>query len=241
MIRQKPIKIVGLLLAYCLLLATTVQAATWTARVTNISDGDTIRVITPEGKQERIRFYGIDAPESGQPYGKAATKFVESAIVAANYRVDIVEVERDRYGRMVGMVTVNGVNLNRKVVKAGFAWVYDQYCKKAECQEWKVLEREARDGKLGLWSEPDPAAPWDWRRGEREGRAQETVPAPGQASQAKSGNCLIKGNINSKGEKIYHVPGGRYYEQTKIDERKGQHWFCSEEEALAAGWRRSRQ
>ncbi|MFH7321582.1 thermonuclease family protein [Desulfurivibrio sp. D14AmB] len=236
-------KIAGLLLVCCLLLVASVHAATWPARVTNISDGDTIRVITPDGKQERIRFYGIDAPESGQPYGKAATQFVESAIAAAGYKVDIVEVERDRYGRIVGMVIVDGVNLNREVVKAGFAWVYGQYCKKPECREWKALENKARDGKLGLWGEPGPVPPWDWRRGEREGRVLEPAAESrsGVESQARPGDCLIKGNINSKGEKIYHVPGGRHYERTRIDKSRGQRWFCSEEEARAAGWRRSRQ
>lgn len=60
------------------------------------------------------------------------------------------------------------------------------------------------------------------------------------ASFAQSGDCRIKGNINTRGERIYHVPGQKYYEQTKISASHGERWFCSEEEARAAGWRRSK-
>lgn len=59
-------------------------------------------------------------------------------------------------------------------------------------------------------------------------------------STATSSDCVIKGNINSKGEHIYHVPGARYYDETKIDESKGERWFCSESEAQDAGWRKAK-
>lgn len=164
---QRLVRVAVPLLFLLLALSVSVHAASWSAKVTNISDGDTIRVITPAGVEERIRFYGIDAPESGQPYGKLATKFVDATIAAAGYRVEIVEVERDRYGRIVGMVIVDGVNLSREAVKAGYAWVYNKYCKRPECQEWKVLEQKARANNLGLWREPDAVPPWEWRRGIR--------------------------------------------------------------------------
>ncbi|SEP82394.1 hypothetical protein SAMN05428969_1069 [Devosia sp. YR412] len=57
---------------------------------------------------------------------------------------------------------------------------------------------------------------------------------------AQQGNCVIKGNINTQGERIYHVPGQKYYNDTRISASHGERWFCSEEEARAAGWRRSR-
>lgn len=69
------------------------------------------------------------------------------------------------------------------------------------------------------------------------------APAPAAttpAEQADSGDCAIKGNISSSGEKIYHVPGQRYYEATKIDLSKGERWFCSEQAALDAGWRKAK-
>ena len=73
--------------------------------------------------------------------------------------------------------------------------------------------------------------PWEWRQGKR--LSQSAVPP--------SMDCPIKGNINSKGERIYHVPSGRRYDRTKIDPLKGERWFCTEEEAREKGWHRARQ
>lgn len=225
------------LLVAMLALGAAAHADTWQARVTNISDGDTITVITPAGKQERIRFYGIDAPETGQPFGRVSTEHVKKVIGIAGFQVEITAIDQDRYGRIVGMVIVNGLNLNRDLVRVGLAWVYPQYCKRPECREWRELEQEAKANKLGLWREPETVPPWEWRRKQRDRQPDQ----PAASAPARGDDCLIKGNINRQGEKIYHVPGGRYYEQTKIDEGRGQRWFCSEEEARAAGWRRSRQ
>lgn len=74
--------------------------------------------------------------------------------------------------------------------------------------------------------------PWDFRHSEQQPAAVNTSP---------SGQCLIKGNISSSGERIYHVPDGQFYDATKIDSSKGERWFCTEAEAQAAGWRRSKQ
>ena len=86
--------------------------------------------------------------------------------------------------------------------------------------------------RLGIWA-GSFVMPWDWRRGQRI--------VPPATGQTRPQGCDIKGNINARGERLYHVPGGRWYDQTRIDESRGQRWFCSEEEARAAGWRRSRQ
>lgn len=75
--------------------------------------------------------------------------------------------------------------------------------------------------------------PWDWRRGVR-------VVQKDDANVHAEG-CDIKGNISRDGKMIYHVSGGRWYEQTRIDESAGERWFCSEDEAREAGWRRSRE
>ena len=80
----------------------------------------------------------------------------------------------------------------------------------------------------------DVVPPWDWRRGERLAGTRATT-------QPDSERCSIKGNIGKNGTRIYHVPGGRYYEQTRINTSKGERWFCTESDARAAGWRRSRQ
>jgi len=92
-------------------------------------------------------------------------------------------------------------------------------------------EAWARKHGKGAWSHQPFVAPWDWRRGKRLTGSDTPPPM----------DCPIKGNINSKGERIYHVPGGRWYGRTMIDPGKDERWFCTEDEALSAGWRASKQ
>ena len=77
-------------------------------------------------------------------------------------------IDTDRYGRTVGLVAVNGVSLNKELVRGGFAWVDDRYCMKSFCAEWKGLEAKARDNGAGLWADRNAKAPWKWRRERRE-------------------------------------------------------------------------
>ena len=93
-------------------------------------------------------------------------------------------------------------------------------------------ENQAKAAAAGIWSSR-LVMPWDWRRGHRVARRDD--------AGARSDGCAIKGNINQQGKKIYHVPGGRWYVQTGINESQGKRWFCSEAEARAAGWRRAQQ
>jgi endonuclease YncB( thermonuclease family) len=134
----------------------------WMAKVVSVTDGDTIKVYNTEYGQVKIRFYGIDTPEKGQPYGQAAGKYLAALI--AGKMVEIESVDRDRYGRTVGIVNYNGIGINEQMVRDGFAWVYRRYCDRSFCNEWLKNEAEARDSKIGLWQEPNAVAPWDWRR-----------------------------------------------------------------------------
>lgn len=136
-------------------------SSTWTGMVVGISDGDTIKVMR-DGQQVTIRLYGVDTPEKKQAFGQAAKRF--TAEVVAGKMVDVKSVDIDRYGRTVGLVTVNGFILNQALVRSGNAWVYDRYCKKAFCADWKGLETQARAARVGLWADPGAQAPWDWRR-----------------------------------------------------------------------------
>jgi endonuclease YncB( thermonuclease family) len=79
--------------------------------------------------------------------------------------VDVVTT--DRHGRSVGIVTVDGVNLNRELVKGGYAWVYDRYCKASFCGDWKGFEKDVRDNRAGLWVDRNPQALWTWRKERR--------------------------------------------------------------------------
>ena len=89
-------------------------------------------------------------------------------------------------------------------------------------------ENAAKSLREGLWRGKF-VPPWEWRRGKRL--------AAGEASE----ECRIKGNISHRGERIYHIPGGQHYDKTKIDPARGERWFCTEDEAGDAGWRRSRR
>ncbi len=148
----------------CLLLLAYPASADFTGRVVGISDGDTIKVMR-DGRAERVRLYGIDCPEKAQPWGTRARQFTGDLVFGKTVTVRVRDV--DRYGRTVGEVILpDGRSLNRELVRAGLAWWYRQYAK--HDGELERLEAQARRGRLGLWRDPDPIAPWEWRR---EGRA----------------------------------------------------------------------
>jgi len=140
-------------------------------------------------------------------------------------QVSVVVQDTDRYGRTVGRVYVGELDVSAELVRVGAAWVYRKYLKDESLLDF---EAEARAAGRGIWglSETQQVPPWEWRRS-------------GGTEGAPEG-CLIKGNINSKGDRIYHVPGSRSYGPTKINEARGERWFCSEEEARQAGWRAPR-
>ncbi len=133
-------------------------AADFTGRVVGISDGDTITVMH-NGKGERIRLHGIDCPEKRQAFGNRAKQFTSNLVFAKTVTVQVVD--RDRYGRTVGVVLLpDGRSLNHELVKAGFAWMYRRY---TNDQSLSDLEEEARVAGRGLWADPHAVAPWEWR------------------------------------------------------------------------------
>ena len=150
------------LIIILLILLWPLSAHAWIAKVVSVTDGDTIKVYNAEYGQVKIRFYGIDTPEKGQPYGKAAGKHLASLIAGA--MVEVESVTTDRYGRTVGIVWDGEINVNQQMVTAGYAWVYRKYCSKSFCTEWITLEDKARSSRIGLWQESNPMPPWEWRR-----------------------------------------------------------------------------
>jgi len=131
----------------------------WEGKVVSVTDGDTIKVLK-DGKQVKIRLASIDCPEmSGQPYGRAAKKF--TARLVAGKIVKIWPTDTDRYGRTVAFVFVGDKNLNKELLSAGLAWHYKKYSRDPELVK---LEFDARSNRRGLWAEPEPVPPWDWRR-----------------------------------------------------------------------------
>lgn len=210
-----------LLIFFCLIFS--VSIADQLKGVPTITDGDTLKILN-----EKIRLDGIDAPESGQSCidkngenylcGKLATVFLENVINQNVVRCETTS--KDRYGRYIGTCFLNNNNLNEMMVLNGHALAYRQYSKR-----YISAEKNAEDKEIGMW-QGKFIAPWAWRKGERLSAKKPSI----------TGDCLIKGNISSSG-KIYHTPASPWYSRTKINEAKGERWFCTEEEALAAGWR----
>ncbi|WP_319408776.1 thermonuclease family protein [uncultured Desulfosarcina sp.] len=133
-------------------------------KVVGVADGDTITVLQ-DRTQYKIRLYGIDTPESHQDFGNRAKQFTSDLVFGKQVRV--VKKDIDRYGRIVGMVYVGDVCVNESLVESGMAWVYRKYCMMEICESWFDLESMAIDGDIGLWSHPNPVAPWEFRKKKR--------------------------------------------------------------------------
>ena len=144
------------------LLSLAVQADTLEGNVVKIADGDTLTLLTSTNEQVKIRLAGIDTPEKKQPFGNKAKQALANL---AFQKQALVEVEtKDRYGRTVGVVFVDGLNVNAELVKQGMAWVYRKY---TDDKRLYTLESEAKQAKRGLWLDENPIPPWEWRRGRR--------------------------------------------------------------------------
>lgn len=189
-----------------------------------VSDGDTLVI-----DSLHIRLYGVDAPETGQSCqtaqgadwdcGAAAKARMEA--LTAGQTVRCQPADQDRYGRTVARCAAGDVDLGGTLVAEGLAWAYVKYS-----PLYASAEAEAHKRALGIWQGRAQVA-WDYRAG----RFVEASGGPPDAA------CAIKGNINSKGVKIYHMPGTRWYEGVHVNESAGERWFCDPAEAEAAGWR----
>lgn len=187
-----------------------------------VIDGDTIDVAGT-----RVRLEGIDAPEIAQTCGRrlfgtwACGKAAARALRDLTFGREVACERRgtDKYGRMLGVCFVDGHDLNAQMVRKGFAWAFVRYS-----TSYVDAEAKARADKVGIWQGASEPA-WDYRA-KRWASAETAAPS----------GCAIKGNISSKGH-IYHMPWSPWYGKVRVDLEKGERWFCSEAEALAAGWR----
>lgn len=211
------------ILIFCLLLCAGSAQADLSGPA-RVIDGDTLLV-----GQTRIRMHGIDAPESTQhctsaqgvvfACGAAATRALTRMIGGAAVRC--VARDIDRYGRTVAQCNVAGRDLGHDMVAAGYAVAFRRYS-----MDYAKVEDAARRGKTGLWAAQmqDPAA----------------YRAQAAAAPAAPATCAIKGNISGSG-RIYHMAGQEHYAATRISTARGERWFCTEDDARAAGWRAARR
>ncbi|WP_171114809.1 thermonuclease family protein [Ruegeria sp. HKCCA5463] len=210
-------------LAFVLLLPGLTHAAEHLAGRVHVIDADTWNV-----GGVRVRLHGIDAPELDQtcqdsdrsswPCGAWATHKVQKQFQGR--MTTCVPLDRDRYGRIVARCSVEREDVAARIVEQGLAFAYRKYS-----DTYAGAEQVARIENRGL-HKTQIQVPWV-HRARKKPKSSET--------------CLIKGNVSSKGERIFHEPGQRYYAKTRISAAKGERWFCSAAEARAAGWRAARR
>lgn len=199
------------------------------ATVQRVVDGDTVELSTGE----KVRLIGVDTPETVkpnhpvEPYGKEASDFSKQLLTGQKVTLKFDVEPYDKYKRLLAyMYLQDGTFVNEKLVRDGYARIMTIPPNVANADLFLEAEREARENNRGLWgkSAQNPSA---------------STPSAEKPKQKASGSNQtppegkpIKGNINAKGDKIYHVPGSASYEQTKAEM-----WFATEEEAKAAGFR----
>jgi endonuclease YncB( thermonuclease family) len=146
--------------AFVLLGTIPTLAADFTGSVISVLDGDTIEVLHNQ-HPERIRLNGIDCPERGQAHGKQAKQ--AASALAFGKEVTLQTHGLDKYGRTLGDVILpDGTNVNHTLVKEGWCWWYRKYAPGNTTLEG--LENEAREAREGLWADPQPVPPWEWRK-----------------------------------------------------------------------------
>ncbi len=156
----------GFLSFWVLLLAASpvVQAESLRGRVTAVADGDTVTLVDGEQIRHKIRLAGIDAPEARQPYGQLARRSL-SEMVEGRW-VQVYYDKSDRYGRLVGKIELEGRDINLEQLRRGLAWHYKKYQNEqslSDQQAYAAAQEQAQSDQRGLWREPQPQPPWDYR------------------------------------------------------------------------------
>ena len=146
-----------------------------TGKVVGVADGDTLTVLTPQKRQVKVRLDQIDAPENGQAWGQRSRQTLSRYAYGKTVRVEVSG--KDRYGRSIGRVSSGGVDVNEAMVRDGAAWAYRDYL---EDKTLLRVERDARDARRGLWSQPSSqiTAPWAYRSAKRNAAAARSTPRP---------------------------------------------------------------
>ncbi len=207
-----------------------------TVKVTPESISGLVRVVGGDELafgELRVRLFGVDAPEPEQncyldlqpyPCGVLATAWMTRRTLGKE--VTCRGNKRDRAGRLLAECSITGRSLNLGLVSAGWGLAY-----RAQSDVYVKNEELAKIAKAGMWK-GQFTPPWEWRRERRE-------PMPPPSQPKKPTNCLIKGNVSVTGKKLFYVPGSASYKRNRIETDRGERWFCTESEALAAGWRKA--
>ncbi|HBG68865.1 MAG: Micrococcal nuclease-like protein [Candidatus Nomurabacteria bacterium GW2011_GWC2_39_41] len=203
--------------------------------VVSVVDGDTIK-LNMDGKTETFRLIGIDTPETVDPrkdvqcFGVEASSKAKELLSGKRVRIetDATQGTYDKYNRLLGYIyREDGLFYNKYMIEQGYAHEYTYNTAYKYQTGFKNAQKEAQANKAGLWS-PSTC------------NGDTTKTSTTNSTQTNNADsCTIKGNIGSSKEKIFHVVGCGSYNKTVIDESKGEKWFCSEKEAIDAGWRKA--
>jgi micrococcal nuclease len=221
-------------------------------------DGDTVKVKI-NNREETIRMILVDTPETKhpskpeQPFGKEASDFTKQILLNKNVDIELGIQERDKYGRLLAYIYIEGKMFNKMLIEKGLARVAVYPPNTKYLDEFKKVEKKAKEQGIGIWSIENYVHDngYDTSNNQSKTSITSTQPKTNQSSSTSSSQSFvndpsddketnldckgkIKGNANSK---IYHVPGGAYYDKTQDNIV----WFCSEEEAQAAGFRKSKR
>jgi endonuclease YncB( thermonuclease family) len=198
----------------------------------SVTDGDSLQI-----GATRFRLFGVDAVEGRQSCTRASREWACGDEAARKLRsliggrsIACTQRDVDDYERIVAVCRAGNVDLGGEIVRAGFATAYRRYS-----NDYVDEESEARAARRGIWA-GEFTQPEAYRVEQRSaGRERDAAPQP-----PRRDGCLIKGNINGDGERIYHVPSSPSYDNTAIDASRGERWFCTETEARRQGWRAPR-
>jgi len=141
------------------------EANTLHGRVVGVSDGDTVTVLDENNKPNKIRLSGIDAPEKAQAYGQKSKESLSELVFGKS--VDVEWNKQDRYGRTVGKIMLDGVDICLEQVKRGMAWHYKQYQNEQALHDrvaYAESENLARSNRTGLWQDASPVEPSAFRQ-----------------------------------------------------------------------------
>lgn len=132
--------------------------ATFTGHVVGVTDGDSL-VVLRDGRKVQVRLHGVDAPEGGQAFGNVSKRALSNLVFGTTVTVTVVDI--DQYKRQVSRVTADGSDVGLALIQAGFAWHYRQYL---DDEQYAKAEESARRARRGLWQDPRPIAPWEYRQ-----------------------------------------------------------------------------
>ena len=150
------------------LLSSSVHAEILTGKIVGISNGDTVTLLDANQRQNKIRLTGIDALERKMPFGQRSKEHLSDLIFNKDVQVETEKL--DRYGRALGKILLDRNDINLAMINAGLAWHYKKYQHEQSGSDrllYAHAEEQARQQRIGLWRDPKPIPPWEWRKSGR--------------------------------------------------------------------------